>query len=83
VNVRASSNGPTGASSWSGTFNVGDKIDLVQSLGAINSCEARQGVHDVTASASIGGPTDGQFELYTGAAGASFDYVFLVEVGGN
>ncbi len=81
MSLKASSSmGPAATSTWSGTFDVGDRIDIVESLASGHRCDAKQGTLSANVSDTAGG-TAGQVELYTGASAAAFDYVFLVEVG--
>jgi len=65
---------------WTGTFNVGDRIALVQNPANGNKCEATQGVVDVVATDSIGPSTAGKLEFFTSSTTAAYDYVHIVEL---
>ena len=71
---------PAQTTTWQGTFAVGDTVQIIQNLATGNQCRAVQGSIDLSLTGNASG-TMGSVELYTGAAAASFDYLFLVEIG--
>jgi hypothetical protein len=68
---------------WPGTFAVGSEITLFgRIVGDANICTGSQGVTSPLPVDEIHGPTTGVVEVSTSRMAASFDYVFVVSVGG-
>lgn len=65
---------------WTGSYTPGTQITLIQSLEQNNHCEAHSGATTVAAT-TIRGATGGKLELYTSQIKASFDFLFVVNIG--
>jgi hypothetical protein len=65
---------------WTGTFATTDRISIVENENTNHECVARQGVVMASVATTLGA-TYGTAQLYTQAAAASYDYVFVVEIG--
>jgi hypothetical protein len=66
---------------WAGSFATGASVQLVQNHAAANNCAASQSTLNINATTSVTGSRAGTFQFYTRDAAASFDYVFVVEIG--
>lgn len=74
--------GGTQSSSWPGTFAAGSQLRLDSHIVATShTCTAVQGGNTVSVTQSTG-PTTGTISLSTQVLAVSFDYVFVVSVGG-
>jgi hypothetical protein len=66
---------------WPGTFAANSQLQLQLSLfGSANTCTVRQGTTSANVSGNLGSPS-GAPQLATRTASASFDYLFVVEIG--
>ena len=78
--VLSSSHIEAQSAQWTGTYNIGSKIQLVQNTASTNRCEASQQAI-MTSRTSALGSTEGGVQLYTASASAAYDYLFIVEIG--
>ena len=66
---------------WTGTLTVGSQIGLSESLVGGNTCRAEQGTTSSTAMTPPLSSSAGAFQFYTRNATATYDYLFIVEIG--
>ena len=75
-------NNPSGATPWNGNYALGEPIRLDQRLdGNDNTCIATDAMGVQGKHLEPEGPTAGKIGLATQGASASFEYLFVVEIG--
>ena len=67
-------------SPFTGTFAMSSQFTIVENEVGTHNCSISQGTLGASAPTTLG-TTNGIVELYTQAAAASYDYVFIVEIG--
>jgi hypothetical protein len=79
--ILATTNGSPSFGAWPSTLNANDHIEMVQNTATDNSCTVTMGasVHSTTSSSL--GATPGTLQFYMANASATYDYVFVVELG--
>ena len=68
------------STAWPGLFNAGERVMLTENESTTHECVAKQGSTNTARSTALGA-TAGKLQLYMRDATASYDYLFLVEIG--